>query len=63
MDCEFRIKINEESYSIEFYRTFENSGEKIYSYVDTFSPMTEKELNKLKNTISDFLWENYNKGK
>lgn len=63
MDCEFRIKINDESYSIEFYRTFEGSGEKVYSYVDTFSPMTEKELNKLKNTISDFLWENYNKGK
>lgn len=63
MDCEFRIKINDESYSIEFYRTFGEGKGNVYAYVDTFSPMSQQELNKLKNTISDFLWENYNKGK
>jgi len=56
-----QTKVDDENiYSIEIYRGSDDKDNQHFSYVDSMHPMNISELQKLKNYLSELIWEEFN---
>jgi CRISPR/Cas system CMR-associated protein Cmr3 (group 5 of RAMP superfamily) len=51
---------NQKIYSIEIYRGSDDKDNQRFSYIDSMHPMNISELQKLKNYLSELIWEEFN---
>lgn len=64
MSIKFNAKVTtidqKQVYSIEIYRGSDNKDNQHFSYIDSMHPMNISELQKLKNYLSELIWEEFN---
>jgi len=64
MPIKFNAKVTtidqKQVYSIEIYRGSDNKDNQHFSYIDSIHPMNISELQKLKNYLSELIWEEFN---